>query len=72
MPIKTGDTVCFTAAVIRNCGHDAEIANRRGHVVEIHDRLARVLWDGESLAKLVPAANLAKIDRSGAVLDPTF
>ena len=72
MPIHTGDEVCFTGAVIRNCGHDAEIANRRGHVTAIRERLAEVLWDGENKPKLVPAANLAKISKSGGVLDPTF
>jgi len=65
---KIGDTVTFSAAVVRRCGYDKEIADRRGPVTAVRGNIVTfTLRDGTS--KSAPAANLVRVKPDGLILD---
>jgi hypothetical protein len=68
--MKINDSVCIAGTVIRRCGHNEELARKRGHVVSIAGKVAEVAWDDEQRTRLIPLANLAVIRKAYGVIEP--
>ena len=71
--MKSGDRVCFNAAVIKRCNHSPEVSTFAGVIDKVvaGGKLAEISVDGGG-QRTVPIANLAKITRKHGVVDPTY
>lgn len=66
MKIQPGDRIAYTAAFVKQTGHDKNIADMRGTVKEDRGNMGknqylRVLWDGETEYKGCLSCNICKI-----------
>jgi len=68
--MNINDSVCIAGTVIRRCGHNEELACKRGRVVSIAGKVAEVAWDDEQRTRLIPLANLAVIRKAYGVIEP--
>lgn len=68
--LQIGDTVVFTGAVIRRCGHSPAVVDFRGTVQSLEGRIARTI-NSDGTSKSIPVANLAKVSPTSGILDLT-
>lgn len=65
--IKVNDNVMFSKDVVRRCGHSKDVADMRGRVTEITDRVATVDTSGTypnsegNSIRSIPVANLVLV-----------
>lgn len=71
---RVGQRVAYAAKFLRSIGADKDIADMRGHIVEVKgafagDTLVKVLWEGESEVRGTLAANLSLAEKGSPVQD---